>query len=108
MRALRKEIAGFGNRGAVVKGMRKKFGLDRKVGMDTGSRVEDVSAVDAEVKQIRIEWDDGRIGRVVMDSKGEVQDCAIFGDGGRDKAAERRVLGGSRRIENVVDDLLEV
>ena len=54
---------------AVIKGLRKEFRLDEEEvkGRKWKQRekvIIDVSAADAEAKQIRIEWVDGRIGEV--------------------------------------------
>ncbi|KAH6715773.1 Cenp-O kinetochore centromere component-domain-containing protein [Leptodontidium sp. MPI-SDFR-AT-0119] len=98
VRALRKEVVGYHNRTSVIKGLRREFKLDEKESKKGKSRekvITDISAADAEAKQVRIEWADGRIGRVVIDEKGEVKQCVIIGEDGRDGETERRVLAGS-------------
>jgi central kinetochore subunit Mal2/MCM21 len=62
--------------------------------------MRDITVADAEAKQIRFEWVDDRIGRAVVDSKGEIQKCVIIGEEGRDRDTERKVLGGNRRLES--------
>jgi central kinetochore subunit Mal2/MCM21 len=106
-RCLRREVAHYHNRVAVIAGLRKAFGLDDKKGRAKGKGRElvmrDITAADAEAKQIRFEWIDGRIGRAVVDSKGGIQKCVIIGEEGRDRDMERKILGGNRRLEDVAE-----
>ncbi|KAL2065304.1 hypothetical protein VTL71DRAFT_2973 [Oculimacula yallundae] len=98
VRALRREIVGYHNRITVVKGLRREFRLDEKESRKGKGRekvIVDISAADAETKQIRIEWVDGRIGRVVVDEKGVVKKCVVIGEDGRDWETERRVEGAN-------------
>lgn len=97
-RALRREVMGYHNRVAVIKSLRKEFKLDEKVSRKGKGRervIADISAADAEAKQVRIEWMDGRIGRVVVNEKGEMRDCVVVGEDGRDRETERRIASGS-------------
>lgn len=100
-------MAHYHNRVAVIAGLRKAFGLDDKKGRAKGKGRElvmrDITAADAEAKQIRFEWIDGRIGRAVVDSKGGIQKCVIIGEEGRDRDMERKILGGNRRLEGVAE-----
>lgn len=98
VRALRREVTGYHNRTTVIKSLRKEFKLDEKVSKKGKGRekvISDISTADAEAKQVRIEWVDGRIGRAVVDEKGEVKKCVVMGEDGRDRETERRVAGGS-------------
>jgi central kinetochore subunit Mal2/MCM21 len=106
VRSVRKEIVGYHNRVSVIKGLRKEFKLDEKVsrkGKDRERVIADISTADAEAKQVRIEWVDGRIGRAVVDDKGEVKKCVIIGEEGRDRETERRVCAGG--IEGIGERL---
>lgn len=108
VRALRKEVMGYHNRTAVIKSLRKEFKLDEKVSKKGKGRekvIADISGADAEAKQVRIEWVDGRIGRAVMDERGEVSKCVVIGEEGRDRETERRVLGGG--MEGIGERLRE-
>ena len=106
---------GFHNRTTVIKSLRKSFKLDevskkgKGKGKDSNKVIVDIAAVDAEVKQIRIEWVDGRIGRAVVDENGEVLKCVVIGEEGRDYASERRIVGegGKGRIEGLAERLME-
>ena len=95
-RALRREIAAYHNRISTIKSLRKEFQLDEKPskkGKDKEKVIADISAADAEAKQVRIEWIDGRIGRVLVGEKGDVLKCVIIGEDGRDRETEERILG---------------
>lgn len=107
-RALRKEVVGYHNRVGVIKNLRKEFKLDEKVSRKGKGRdrvIADISAADAEAKQVRIEWVDGRIGRCVVGEDGDVRKCVIIGEEGRDFETERRVTRGG--MEGIGERLRE-
>ncbi|RYP75109.1 hypothetical protein DL771_002570 [Monosporascus sp. 5C6A] len=109
VRALRRELVRYHNRVAVVGDLRRAVGLDgggrRREGaeteMDRSAVVVDVSAADAEAKQIRIEWADGRSGRLLMNDDGGIVRMVVQGADGRDRETARQFLGGAVRIEEV-------
>lgn len=108
VRALRRQIVGYHNRVSAIKGLRKEFKIDEKVsrkGKDRERVIVDISAADAEAKQVRIEWVDGRIGRAVVDDKGEVMKCVVIGEMGREREIEKRVCAGG--IEGIGERLRE-
>jgi central kinetochore subunit Mal2/MCM21 len=107
-RALRKEIVGYHNRISVIKALRKEFKLDEKVSRKGKGRervIADISAADAEAKQVRIEWVDGRIGRCVVGEGGDVKKCVVIGEDGRDWETERRIARGG--MEGIGERLRE-
>lgn len=110
VRKLRREVTGYHLRIASIKHLRKTFSLDEKLsrkGKEKEREIADISAADAEAKQVRMEWVDGRIGRCVVGMNGEVVKCVIIGEDGRDRDTERRVLGGDKRMEGIADRLME-
>ncbi|KAH8590076.1 Cenp-O kinetochore centromere component-domain-containing protein [Bisporella sp. PMI_857] len=113
VRSLRREVIGYHNRTSVIKLLRKEFKLDEVSKSSKGKEREriivDISAADAEAKQVRIEWTDGRIGRCVVNNCGEVQKCVIIGEDGRDREIERQILGkdGHGRMEGIAERLKE-
>ncbi|KAF7959395.1 hypothetical protein EAE96_001015 [Botrytis aclada] len=110
VRVLRREITGYHLRVASIKHLRKRFSLDEKLsrkGKEKEREIADISAADAEAKQVRIEWIDGKVGRCVVGMNGEVVKCVIIGEDGRDRETERRVLGGDKRMEGIADRLME-
>ncbi|KAK6580789.1 hypothetical protein PZA11_007025 [Diplocarpon coronariae] len=108
VRALRREISGYHNRITIIKSLRKEFRLDEKVSKKGKGRervITNISAADAEAKQVMIEWADGRIGRAVVGESGEVVKCVVVGEEGRDREVERKIVGGS--MEGIGERLME-
>ncbi|CAG8982996.1 hypothetical protein HYALB_00003575 [Hymenoscyphus albidus] len=106
VRALRKEVVAYHNRVTAIKGLRKEFKLDEKVSAKGKGRekiLEDISAADAEAKQISLRWVDGKVGRIVVDDGGPVVGCVIMGPEGRDRETERAVLKG--KMEDIGEGL---
>ena len=109
VRALRRELVRYHNRVAVIGDLRKAAGLEGKrrksreaaEERDPASAIVDVSAADAGAKQIRVEWGDGKSGRLVMSDDGEVLKMVVQGASGQDREAVRQFLGGAVRIEQV-------
>ncbi|KAI1328199.1 cenp-O kinetochore centromere component [Xylariaceae sp. FL0255] len=111
-RALRRELVRYHNRAAVIGDLKRAVGLGTKTAkkvvedgdeseiMNTADLV-DVSAADAEAKQISMQWRDGRSGRLVLNDDGEIVKMVVQGDNGQDRNTARQFLGGSVRVENV-------
>lgn len=92
--------------------MRKTLGLDgkRKDAKEIAEKcpIYSISAADNEAKQIRIDWKDGRSGRLILNDDGDVVKAVVFGDQGRDREVTRELLSGGRRLEDVVERLVAV
>ena len=58
-----------------------------------------------ETRYIRIEWQDGRVGRIKLSNRGIVERAIVIGDVGRDKAMENTLTGGNGRIEDLFQRL---
>ncbi|KAI2615053.1 Cenp-O kinetochore centromere component-domain-containing protein [Hypoxylon sp. NC1633] len=105
VRALRRELVRYHNRSAVIGDLRSAAGLESKKGKEKEVEVEvpivDISLADAQAKQIRVEWIDGRSGRLVIGDDGDIVKMVAQGENGQDREAVRRLLGGSVRIEEV-------
>ncbi|KAE8372622.1 Cenp-O kinetochore centromere component-domain-containing protein [Aspergillus bertholletiae] len=54
---------------------------------------------------VRLEWEDGRVGRIKMSDNGVVERAVVIGDDGRDKSLEAVLTGGNGRVETVLDRL---
>ncbi|CAN8100327.1 unnamed protein product [Discula destructiva] len=111
-RTLRREIVRYHNRVAVVADLRKALGLDGKR-KDAKERAEmcsiySIQAADAETKHIRIDWKDGRSGRLVLGEDGEVSKMVVFGDRGLDREVTRELLSDGDRLEAVARRLAAV
>ncbi|KAF6787869.1 cenp-o kinetochore centromere component [Colletotrichum sojae] len=107
VRTLRREIVRFYNRAAVISDLQRAAGLRgrRREEEVTADTVVGISSADAELKQINLEWADGRSGRLVMSEDGQVQKVIAIGLGGRDREVTRELLGDSRRVEDVAKHL---
>lgn len=108
-KSLRREIVRYHNRVAVVADLRKALGLDgkRKDAKDVAERspILAISAADAEAKQVRIDWKDGRSGRLVVGNDGEVVKLVVFGDRGRERELTRELLDSGSRLEQLAESL---
>ncbi|KAI0112985.1 Cenp-O kinetochore centromere component-domain-containing protein [Daldinia grandis] len=107
VRALRRELVRYHNRTAVIGDLRSMAGLESKKGKakELEVPITDISAADAQAKQIRVEWSDGRSGRLVMDDDGDIVKMVVQGEDGQDRETMRQFLGGSLRVEDIVKQL---
>lgn len=97
VRELRREIISYQRRQEAVGKLRDGLA----VGATGRSKLKDIKATDAEVTDIRIDWIDGKAGRIRMSKTGQVKKVLVMGeDGQRDRAAERKIEVGGR-IEDV-------
>jgi central kinetochore subunit Mal2/MCM21 len=104
-RALRRELVRYQNRVSIIGDLGKAAGLgsdNKGKGKQTDIALKHISATDPEAKQVRLEWDDGRTGRLVMGDDGEIVKMVAHGDNGRDREAVRQLRGGSVRVEELV------
>lgn len=103
-RALRREIVAYHNRRSAITYLRRGFGLaaegatfntaDRKgKGKAKQRAIKGVEAVDAEATMVRLEWVDGRIGRLVVGNDGVVGKSVVFGEDGREGDVEVTFVG---------------
>ncbi|KAI0542641.1 cenp-O kinetochore centromere component [Xylaria digitata] len=102
-RTLRRELVRYHNRAALIGDMKKVAGLGSKKASDQESdtAIIDISAADAEAKQISMQWRDGRSGRLIMNDDGDIVKMVVQGDNGRDRETVRQLLGGAVRVEEV-------
>ncbi|KAI1349712.1 cenp-O kinetochore centromere component [Xylaria sp. FL0043] len=106
-RALRRELVRYHNRAATIGDMKKAAGLGSKKAPDQDSEttIIDISAADAEARQISIQWRDGRSGRLIMNDDGEIVKMVVQGSHGQDRETVRQFLGGAVRVEEVTKHL---
>lgn len=64
-----------------------------------------LSPTSLEARYVRLEWEDGRVGRFKVSNNGQVVRAVIIGDSGRDKRTEDTITGGDRRIEGLFERL---
>ncbi|KAL4947477.1 Cenp-O kinetochore centromere component-domain-containing protein [Aspergillus filifer] len=58
-----------------------------------------------EAVYVRVEWEDGRVGRFKISNSGLVERAVVIGDEGRDKAVEAILAGGDRKVLGVLKRL---
>jgi central kinetochore subunit Mal2/MCM21 len=58
-----------------------------------------------EATYVRLEWQDGRVGRFKISNTGAVERAVVIGEDGRDKSLEAVLTGEDGRVETVVDRL---
>ncbi|KAI0975689.1 cenp-O kinetochore centromere component [Xylaria arbuscula] len=107
-RALRRELVRYHNRAATIGDMKKAAGLGSKKAsdQDSESAIVDISAADAEARQISMQWRDGRSGRLIMNDDGDIVKMVVMqGDNGQDRETVRQFLGGAVRVEEVTGRL---
>ncbi|KAL3470959.1 Cenp-O kinetochore centromere component-domain-containing protein [Aspergillus californicus] len=58
-----------------------------------------------EASYVRMEWEDGRVGRFKISNSGLVERAVVIGDTGRDKASEAVLISGDRKVLTVLQRL---
>ena len=58
-------------------------------------------AVDAEIRDVRAEWQDGTACRLAIEKGGEIHNVVVVGEDGKRKRAFERSLLGAGRLENI-------
>ncbi|CAI4211115.1 unnamed protein product [Parascedosporium putredinis] len=108
-RTLRQELVCYHNRIGAIADLRRDIGITGNEGVDQEAQwLVDVSAADSEAKQIRLEWSNGRTGRVVMDADGVVKQLVVFGPEGRDRETMRALWSDNLRIEDFSGKLTQL
>lgn len=64
-----------------------------------------LSPASLEARYVRLEWEDGRVGRFKLSNRGVVERAVVIGDSGRDKVVEGLLRGGDGRVEGVLERL---
>ena len=80
---------GYHRRQDAIVGLREELRGGRRNASDG---VRDVSAVDAEGQDVKIEWADGMIGRVRMGEDGRVEKVAVIGEDGKRKRGVEKMI----------------
>ncbi|CAK7237155.1 hypothetical protein SBRCBS47491_009881 [Sporothrix bragantina] len=112
-RATRRALVRYHNRLAVIGDLRRNVqqtasravaeATRNGVELDASSLLADVSGADAEAKQIRFDWADGRTGRLVLNDDGDIQKLVVIGaTGARDRTAARALLAGEKSATGLV------
>ncbi|KAJ5572693.1 hypothetical protein N7450_009677 [Penicillium hetheringtonii] len=116
VRELRRELVAWHLRSDAVEYLREKLGLsrDEKGEEEIGERLRNdlgivgFEATALEARYVRIEWEDGRIGRFKLSNSGKVERAVFMNDSGRDKQVEDAVIGGGGRVESLLERLKSI
>ncbi|KAJ5162228.1 Centromere protein Cenp-O [Penicillium capsulatum] len=116
VRELRRELVSWHLRTDAVDLLRERLGLEEG---DSPSSAEDRLSPESrcgilsleptaiEARYMRLEWEDGRVGRFKLTNSGIVERAVVIGDRGRDKPSEDAMTGKGGRIETLLDRLKE-
>jgi central kinetochore subunit Mal2/MCM21 len=115
VRELRRELVAWHLRGDAVELLREKLGLSEDALIDPAERLSPearggivaLAATAVEARYVRLEWEDGRVGRFKLSNAGFVERAVVIGDDGRDKQTEDTMTGGGGRVETLLERLRE-
>lgn len=111
VRELRRELVSWHLRSDAVDLLREKLGLgdehDTSSPSEKESRTGIVSLAPTaiETRYVRLEWEDGRVGRFKLSNTGLVERAVVIGDKGRDQRTEEAMTGGGGRVEGLLERL---
>ncbi|OGE54359.1 hypothetical protein PENARI_c006G01188 [Penicillium arizonense] len=114
VRELRRELVAWHTRIDAIDLLREWVGLvdsegrpipAEEVSPDPSTGIVGLAAVPIEARYVRVEWEDGRVGRFKLSNGGIVERAVVIGDAGRDKRTEDLMTGGGGRIEGILDRL---
>lgn len=111
VRELRRELVAWHLRCDAVDLLREKLGLSDADGASSSSERETSTGIVSlapaavETRYIRLEWEDGRVGRFKLSNTGVVERAVVIGDEGRDQRTEEAMTGGDGRVETLLERL---
>lgn len=116
VRELRRELVAWHLRGDAIELLREKLGLSEdEAQIDPAERLSPearggivaLAATAVEARYVRLEWENGRVGRFKLSNAGIVERAVVIGDDGRDKPMEDAMTGGGGRVETLLERLRE-
>ncbi|KAL2009002.1 hypothetical protein VTN00DRAFT_7196 [Thermoascus crustaceus] len=123
VRQLRQELVSWHLRRDTVEWLNERLGLSRHNAPEEGGftsteqeaeamqakriGIVSVSPTSLEARYVRVEWEDGRVGRFKISNNGIVERAVVIGDNGRDKSLEDAMTGGDGRVETIFDRLAQ-
>jgi central kinetochore subunit Mal2/MCM21 len=114
VRELRRELVAWHMRVDAIDLLREWVGLvdsegrvtpSEDVSPDPSTGIVGLAAVSIEARYVRVEWEDGRVGRFKLSNGGVVERAVVIGDTGRDKVTEDLMTGGGGRVEGILERL---
>ncbi|KAJ5885083.1 Centromere protein Cenp-O [Penicillium taxi] len=114
VRELRRELVAWHLRTDAIAHLRERLGLEddtssqsERVSPETKAGLISLEATAIEASYVRVEWEDGRVGRFKLTSGGVVERAVVIGDQGRDKQTEDAMTGQGGRVETLLERLKE-
>ncbi|KAJ5114825.1 hypothetical protein NUU61_000584 [Penicillium alfredii] len=108
VRELRRELVAWHVRTDAIELLRERLGLAHEgESAPNRSGIVSLSPTALEAHYVRLEWEDGRVGRFKLSHAGLVERAVVIGDDGRDKQTEDAMTGGGGRVEALLDRLSE-
>lgn len=113
VRELRRELVAWHLRSDALELLRERLGLSEDGQIDLAERLSPearggivaLAPTAVEARYVRLEWEDGRVGRFKVSNAGIVERAVVIGDDGRDKQIEDAMTGGGGRIETLLERL---
>lgn len=109
---LRRELVSWHLRCDAVDFLREKLGLDGSDDDASGSSerehgtgIVSLAPTAIEARYVRLEWEDGRVGRFKLSNTGIVERAVVIGDKGRDQPMEEAMTGGGGKVETLLERL---
>jgi central kinetochore subunit Mal2/MCM21 len=112
VRELRRELVAWHVRVDAVDLLREKLALmesstDINTAPVESTGIMSLSSTALEARYVRLEWEDGRVGRFKLSNTGLVERAVVIGDQGRDKKTEEAMTGSGGRVETILERLRE-
>lgn len=111
VRELRRELVAWHLRCDAVDLLREKLDLrgadspSRSSERGTNTGIVSLAPTAVETRYVRLEWDDGRVGRFKLSNTGIVERAVVIGDEGRDQRTEEAMTGAGGRVETLLERL---
>lgn len=111
VRGLRRELVAWHLRCDAVDLLREKLGLgdadspSSSLERETSTGVVSLAPTAVETRYVRLEWEDGRVGRFKLSNTGIVERAVVIGDEGRDQRTEEAMTGAGGRVETLLERL---
>lgn len=117
VRELRRELVAWHLRNDAVELLRERLALnegesassaEERLSPESRCGIMSLAPAAIEARYVRLEWEDGRVGRFKLSNAGIVERAVVIGDQGRDKRTEDAMTGKGGRVETLLDRLREL
>ena len=105
VREIRRELISYQRRKEAV------LVLQEKVKHDNGENaIREIDAVDAELRELRIDWTNGSVARIRVSQKGDIEKILVVGADGKQSHGPRKQVaqGNGGRMENLLEIIASI